>query len=192
ANEMALHLLPWAVALGDDPNFSCPLPIPPEIRKRLVVVKVPYLGFDGDPHLGQQVVDREVRADIRWIFLELFLRGFPIASMVPSAAFEWSDERSMVANNTSTLNYRYIAGTNRLSMHAYGRATDINPVQNPCYSNGVWTPPGARYDPSVPGTITADSIVVALFRSRGWCWGGNCWENGPFDPQHFFKPFSAF
>lgn len=192
ANAEALHLLSPAVALGDDPNFPCPLPIPWLIRQYLVLVRVLYLGFDGDQHVGQLVVHRDIAADIVWIFQQLFLHGFPIASIVPIVAFGWSDERSMAANNTSGLNYRYIAGTVRLSMHAYGLAIDINPWQNPCCSNGVWVPPGARYDPSVLGTITADSIVVALFRSRGWLWGGNCWEHGPFDPQHFFKPHPVF
>lgn len=192
ANETALHLLSEAVALGDDPNFPCPLPIPWEIRKHLVVLDIPYYSFDEDQHVGQQVVHQDIATDILWIFRELLKREFPIASMVPSAAYGWSDERSMMANNTSGFNYRCIVGTDRLSMHAHGLAIDINPAQNPCYSNGVWVPLGARYDPSAPGTITADSIVVVLFRSRGFLWGGNCWKDGPFDPQHFFKPFPAF
>lgn len=192
ANAEALHLLPETMALGDDPNFPCPLPIPWEIRRYLVVICGPYYSFDEDQHTGQVVVHRAIALDIVWILHQLCLMRFPIASMVPSAAFDWSDERSMMANNTSAFNCRYIAGTDRLSMHAYGLAIDINPVQNPCCSDGVWVPPGARYDPSAPGTITADSIVVALFRSCGWLWGGNCWKDGPFDPQHFFKPHNAF
>lgn len=190
ANETALHLLSETMALGDDPNFSCPLPIPPEIRKRLVVVEVPYFGFDGDQHTGQLVVHQWIEADIEWIFSRLLLQGFSIASMVPVAAYGWDDEWSMVDNNTSAFNYRFIAGTNRLSMHAYGLALDINPLQNPCCSSGVWVPPGARYDPSVPGTITADSFVVDLFRCHGWLWGGH-WKE-LFDPQHFYKPHNVF
>jgi hypothetical protein len=36
----------------------------------------------------------------------------------------------MTANNTSTFSCRRVAGTSRSSEHAYGRAIDVNPVQN--------------------------------------------------------------
>ena len=44
------------------------------------------------------------------------------------------DHRSMAANNTSAFNCRFVSGTRRWSMHAYGRAVDLNPVQNPWVS----------------------------------------------------------
>ncbi len=37
----------------------------------------------------------------------------------------------MAADNTSAFNCRFVAGTTRWSMHAYGKAIDLNPVENP-------------------------------------------------------------
>ena len=37
----------------------------------------------------------------------------------------------MAADNTSGFNCRFVGGTSRWSMHAYGEAIDVNPVENP-------------------------------------------------------------
>ena len=37
----------------------------------------------------------------------------------------------MAADNTSAFNFRVVAGSGTLSQHAFGRAIDINPVENP-------------------------------------------------------------
>jgi hypothetical protein len=56
------------------------------------------------------------------------------------------DERSMAANNTSAFNCRGVLGSTSWSEHAYGRAIDINPVQNPEIRDGVVSPAaGERY-----------------------------------------------
>jgi hypothetical protein len=47
-------------------------------------------------------------------------------------------------------------------------------------------PPGAKYDPDAPGTLTADHPVTRAFLARGWEWGGN-WKTLK-DYQHFEKP----
>ena len=54
-------------------------------------------------------------------------------------AYDGDDDASMEANNTSAFNDRNVVGTQSLSMHAYGAAIDINPVQNPAYDrvNGM-------------------------------------------------------
>jgi peptidoglycan LD-endopeptidase CwlK len=98
----------------------------------------------------------------------------------------------MMANNTSGFNYRMIAGTERLSNHARGRAIDINPLLNPCIRGDFVQPAGAAYDPSRPGTLTTDSPVTQFLKARGWIWGGD-WASGrdgkPLkDYQHFEKP----
>ena len=57
-------------------------------------------------------------------------------------AYGASDDRSMEADNTSAFNCRFVAGTSRWSEHAYGKAIDINPVENP-YVSGTHVSPGA-------------------------------------------------
>ena len=92
----------------------------------------------------------------------------------PIVRYGWSDEASMAADNTSAFNYRLIAGTDRLSRHATGRALDINPRRNPAvYPDGRIAPAGAVYRPGSPGTFTGEHPVVLAFRERGWRWGGD-------------------
>jgi hypothetical protein len=63
-------------------------------------------------------------------------------------------------------NYRNIAGTNRLSNHAYGRALDVNWNDNARGTKGKIDPQLAR----------------ALAQKHGLVWGGD-WSNP--DPMHF-------
>lgn len=161
--------------------------IPQEILETLCLVNVPHLSFEYRMHEGQLVVHKALEEEVRFIFTQLVVVGFPIERVVPAIAYRWIDERSMSANNTSAFNIRKIPGTSRYSQHSYGWAIDPNPWQNPChdYRFGTITPRGARYDPSVPGTITKDSPIVGIFKNCGWVWGGD-WKS-LFDPMHFEK-----
>ncbi len=74
----------------------------------------------------------------------------------------------MKLNNTSAFNYRVITGGTSLSKHAYGRAIDINPVENPYIKGATTLPPGSVYDPNAGGTLTADHPNVLTFARLGW------------------------
>ena len=93
----------------------------------------------------------------------------------------------MAADNTSAFNCRRVAGSTSWSEHAYGRAIDINPRENPSVENGrVYPRNGAAYaDRSrhAKGMIHAGDAVVRAFAAEGWGWGGS-W-NSPKDYQHF-------
>ncbi len=159
--------------------------VPEEVRRSLVLVEVAYASFDGRVHAGQLVLHERVAEEARAIFADLFARAFPIEKVVPVVAYGWDDDASMRANNSSAFNYRFIAGTNELSDHAFGLAIDINPMQNPYTKRGGRiVPDGATYHPAVPGTIAAE--VAALFTERGWEWGG-AWDGARKDWQHFAK-----
>ncbi len=158
--------------------------IPANIREPQTLLDIPFLSFDGEKKVGQLVIHTDLAGDIKEIFQELLLRGFPIEKMIPVVAYDWDDDASMVANNTSAFNYRPIAGTTRLSHHATGRAIDINPVLNPYMRDTVVAPQGAVYDTKIPGTITEE--IAELFKTRGWEWGGE-WTTLK-DYQHFEKP----
>ncbi|MDZ4227436.1 MAG: M15 family metallopeptidase [Patescibacteria group bacterium] len=162
--------------------------IPDKIKKSITLVSVPYFSFGREVCEGQLEVHTEVAEEVRGIFTKLLEMRFPIAQIVPVAAFGWDDDASMAANNSSAFNYRVIFGTNRLSNHSFGRAIDINPVQNPYVQRGgAVVPPGAHYDPKKLGTVTPE--VAALFKSYGWEWGGNWVERK--DWQHFEKPATS-
>lgn len=161
---------------------------PADIHDALVALVVPYVGFDGLEREGLMVVHRDVAADVEELFKEMRRQRFPLESVVPASdpRFDWSDEAMMAANNSSGFNYRTIAGTNRLSYHAFGRAIDLNPALNPYVRGGRIEPPGATYNLEKPGTIGSDSFIVAFLEARGWTWGGRWTE--PIDYQHFQKP----
>ncbi|MDF2441332.1 MAG: hypothetical protein JWN98_2316 [Abditibacteriota bacterium] len=159
--------------------------MPLEIRQNQALLDLPYWGFDGEMHQGQLVIQRELAAEVQAIFAEIAQLRFPIAKMVPVVAYAWSDDDSMADNNSSAFNYRFAQGKPKLSYHAYGRAIDINPVQNPYIKGELVLPPGAVYNPEARGTLLGDGPVVAVFEKRGWTWGGR-WQRLS-DWHHFEK-----
>ena len=162
---------------------GCPVPL-----ADLRLASVSHWGFDGQPRRGELVVHAEYADRIVEVFRAVFEARFPIEQMRLVDEFGADDDRSMAANNTSAFNCRSATGSNRWSEHAYGRAVDINPVQNPFVrsSGAVLPPAGAQFTDrrsGAAGLITADGPVVAAFRSIGWRWGGD-WSSGK-DYQHF-------
>jgi D-alanyl-D-alanine carboxypeptidase len=161
---------------------GCPVP-PAELR----LLRVSYWGFDGKSHAGRLVVHRRVAREVVGVFRTLYAARFPIRRMVPVSAFGGSDEASMAADNTSGFNCRFVSGTRRWSMHAYGLAIDVNPVENPYISGARIRPPaGSRYvdrAPRRPGMAVEEGVLVRAFAAVGWEWGGH-WT-GSLDYQHF-------
>jgi hypothetical protein len=149
-------------------------------------VTLTHWGFDGQPRAGEIVVHRDQADRILGVFAAMFEARFPLEQVRLIDEFGGDDNRSMAANNTSGFNCRYVAGTRRWSQHAYGRAIDVNPVQNPYVRRGDVTPPEGRpyvrRDRNVPGLITADGPAVAAFSRARWLWGGR-WASP--DYQHF-------
>ena len=174
---------------GLDPNC------PPEIRRRQKILKLKYFSFDGKIHRGQLVIDKDLVKDIKKIFKFARREKFPIFSVIPVSDprfrknGRWDDDLSMIANNTSAFNYRVKTGGGDLSNHAYGRAIDINTVQNPYVKGKLILPPNGSYVPNAAGTLTADHPIVKMFVRLGWDWGGN-WTRLQ-DYQHFEKPLKA-
>ena len=158
--------------------------IPESILNNLEFVRLPFYSFEGEVRTGEMVVCRDVVRDVREIFTLLLTAQFPIEKMKPLSCYGWDDELSMEKNNTSCFNYRKIYRSDRISIHAFGLAIDINPFQNPYVAHdGSIHPKDSVYAHNKSGTITRD--VVKLFESRGWRWGGR-WN--PPDFQHFEKP----
>jgi hypothetical protein len=161
---------------------GCPVPL-----RDLRVVRVTHWGFDGRVRTGRVIVHREVAADVLAVFRRLYAARFPIRRLVPVDAYGASDFRSIEADNTSAFNCRYVDGTTRWSEHAYGRAMDVNPLENPYVSGGRTSHPA-----SVPyldrtrcraGMACPGNVLVRAFAAVGWSWGGD-WS-GAKDYQHF-------
>jgi hypothetical protein len=162
---------------------GCPVAI-----EDLRLLSLEYFGFDGRVHTGEMVVHREVARDVVTVFGKLFHAKFPIRRMRLVDDYGGDDDRSMAADNTSGFNCRPVTGGASWSEHAYGRAIDVNPIQNPyvTVAGTIEPPAGASFvDRSLraKGMINAGDVVVGAFASVGWGWGGT-WSN-PTDYQHF-------
>ncbi len=174
-------------SIEQNPAINCP----PELFGQLIAIPVRFAAFWSGVRTrvrGKGIIEvhRDLADDVEELFQFILDEQFPLSSVIPIARFDWNDERSMSANNTSGFNCRMIVGTKRLSKHAFGRAIDINPWLNPCIQDGIAQPLGAVYDPSRSGTLTADSRVTKFLKARGWTWGGD-WTSLK-DYQHFEKP----
>jgi hypothetical protein len=159
-------------------------PVGPE---SLRLLRVSHVGYDGSQQVGEIVVHRDVAGAVVAIFRLLFDEKFPIERMRTVEAYGADDDASMADNNTSGFNCRFVAGGSSWSMHAYGRAIDLNPVVNPYVNGWIVDPPAGaahldRASPA-PGKVTPGSIAVVAFGLRGWRWGG-LWS-GAKDYQHF-------
>jgi hypothetical protein len=161
---------------------GCPVPL-----RDLRVLTLSHWGFDRNVRTGRLIVHEDVSRPVLGAFRELYAERFPIRRIVPVDAYDASDFRSIEADNTSAFNCRPVEGTNRWSQHAYGRAIDVNPVENPyVWSGGVSPWNGAPYvDRSNRrrGMIYHGDAVWWAFRNRSWEWGGD-WTSVK-DYQHF-------
>jgi peptidoglycan LD-endopeptidase CwlK len=159
---------------------------PKDVIEKLELIDVQYYSFDGKLHQGQLVVHKDVLQDVIEIFDIIKEIKYPVEKALPIVLYDWSDNGSMDDNNSSAFNYRFIAGTKRLSNHAFGKAVDINPMNNPYItSDGKIIPSGGEYDTEEFATFTEDHPVVKAFKERGWRWGGNF--NSYKDYHHFDK-----
>jgi hypothetical protein len=148
-----------------------------------------YVGFDGRAHRGALVVNRSVATPVAQAFAQLYAARYPIRRMLPIEAYGGSDFRSIEADNTSSFNCRSATGSSSWSEHAYGRAIDIDPIENP-YVAGDGTTSHAASRPYVdrarvrtrPGVIAEGGAVLRAFARIGWGWGGR-WS-GAHDYQH--------
>src|ERR1043166_437980 len=156
---------------------------------RLRLVTFGYLGFDGQIHDDGEIVVMDAASDhVLQIFVALRTRRFPLASARLMNEYEGNDDASMDRNNTSSHNVRPVAGGTSISLHAFGLAIDLNPLQNPFLQRKEGKPTvspkaGADYLDRKNARPGMAEPVVDLFADHGFViWGGE-WKNP--DYQHF-------
>ncbi len=162
---------------------GCPVPL-----ADLRLVEVAHVGFDGAHQVGRLVVHADAAASIASAFESMYADRFPIERVALVDDVGGSDDAAMAANLTTAFNCRAVTGGTGWSEHSYGRAIDINPLQNPYVtSRGTVLPPGGRayLDRGSPaiGLIVEGGPAVAAFDAVGWQWGGR-WQSIK-DYQHF-------
>jgi poly-gamma-glutamate synthesis protein (capsule biosynthesis protein) len=160
---------------------GCPVPL-----ESLRYVTVSHVDFDGVVQTGELVLHAEVAEPVVGVFAALFEARYPIRLMRLVDDFGADDTASMEADNTSAFNCRAITGGTGWSEHAYGKALDLNPVENPYVIGNHVAPEAGRAfvdRPDLPGVVHADDLVVQAFAAAGWHWGG--YWSSPVDYQHF-------
>jgi hypothetical protein len=165
-------------------HSGCPV-APARLRR----VRLTYWGFDGRAHTGAVVANVDAVSGLVHVFARLYSARFPIRRLRPIDVYGGKDERSLEADNTAAFNCRYVIGPGprRWSVHAYGEALDVNPIENPYLESGRVHPRAGRVylDRSKirPGMAVRGGLLVRAFADIGWQWGGR-WTGSP-DYQHF-------
>ena len=169
---------------------------------RLKILTISYYDFSGKTHDDGKIVVLDAAAqNVIKIFQEIYENKFPLQSVKLMDDFGGDDDFAMNENNSSAFNQRRIAGSDKLSIHSYGLAIDINPLQNPFiifnHQDG-----SAQYHPSAgvkfinrPTIDSGESKkdakksgfvepIVKIFHKNGLTiWGGD-WKD-PIDYHHF-------
>jgi hypothetical protein len=160
----------------------------------LRVLTVSYVGFDGQSHTGQLVVNRAAAGPLASVLRQLYRLRFHIRHMALSDAYGPARLQPADGDVTSSFDCRQAVpspctggrGTGSWSEHAFGEAVDINPVENPYVGCGQTRSRTSR--PYLnrawhrPGMVTR--AVVRAFESVGWGWGGS-WTGSTKDYMHF-------
>lgn len=148
-----------------------------------------YIDFEGKEQVGMMICNKDVAEDITEIFKGLFEAGYQIEKILLADEYGGDDDKIMADNNSSCFNYRTVADTDTLSLHALGLAVDINPRYNPyIVGDKIMPPNGAEYADrkrDFPHKIDRRDLCYKLFRRHGWKWGGS-WRSCK-DYQHFYK-----
>lgn len=162
----------------------------PVALSRLRYLRISHWTFDGRIRTGELIVHRDAVRTMRRVFSELHEAEFPIRRMRLIDDYDGSDFDSIEADNTSAFNCRERTGGGGWSEHAYGRAIDVNPIENPyVHADGTTSHRASKkyLDRSRwrKGMATRNGVLVRSFKDAGWGWGGD-WPS-PKDFQHFSR-----
>lgn len=153
----------------------------------LAWVRLTFWGFDNRRHTGELLVNVDAAEDLVTVFRALYDARFPIEEMRITTKAEQTAAPTGDGNNTGSFDCRPVRGETVFSQHAYGRAVDVNPFQNPYVKGDLLLPElaGSYTDRSEvrPGMIRPSGPVVRAFDSIGWTWGGT-WRSLK-DLHHF-------
>src|SRR5262249_30228319 len=160
----------------------------------LRVLTMTYWGFDHQVHTGQILTNASAVGPLRIVFGKLFDMRFPIHYMSFLNAYGPPSAQPRDEDVTYSFSCRPAVpppcsggtSTGHWSMHAYGEAVDLNPVENPYVGCGQTRDKISvsymKRTPLRPGMVSP--AVAAAFQSVGWGWGGS-WFGSTKDYMHF-------
>jgi hypothetical protein len=160
----------------------------------LRLLTVSHRDFEGRTQTGQIVVNQRAAQPLARVFRELYRLHFPIRHMRLADAYGPRADRPRDGDVSGSFECRQAvpspctggSGTGTWSMHAFGLAVDLNPVENPYVGCGQSRDPAARLyrDRSRHRRGMVTRRVIQAFRSIGWGWGGS-WAGNTKDYMHF-------
>ncbi len=175
---------------GNSWRKGCPVPL-----KNLRYLQIKHKDFKGNEKMGEIIVHKDVAQEVTEIFEDLYQMGYPIRKIKLVSDYKGSDWQSIEADNTSAFNCRSATGSKNWSKHSYGKAIDINPIENPyiARSGRISHKASLKYRKRVHKNSTNSDKAVLLktdkatkiFEKHGWIWGGD-WP-AVKDYQHFSK-----
>jgi len=176
---------------GNSWKKGCPVTL-----SDLQYLRLAYKDFDGNHRMGEMIVHKSVSREVVSIFRELYAIDYPIYKMRLVSDYKGSDWQSIEADNTSALNCRKATSSNKWSKHAYGKAIDINPIENPYISatGRIAHKASLKYryrvhrnpmNPADKALLLKADRATKIFKKYGWRWGGE-WSRTK-DYQHFYK-----
>lgn len=175
---------------GNSWHKGCPVAM-----EDLRYLRIKYFGFDKQRHMGEMIVHREVAGEVQDIFEALYTMKYPIYKMKLVSSYQGNDWQSIESGNTSAFNCRNATGSKKWSKHSYGKAIDLNPIENPYISrNGHISHKASlkyrkrfHYKNSIAdkAVLVKGDKAIKIFKQYAWKWGGE-WS-GVKDYQHFSK-----
>ena len=176
---------------GNSWREGCPVSL-----NNLRYIQVNHWNFNGEVTVGEVIVHKDIAEELVYIFEELYNIHYPINQMHLVSDYEGDDWESIEADNTSAFNCRPITGKKKKwSRHAYGKAIDINPIENPYISKTghISHKASLKYKKRVhkvdsyadKALLLKNDKATKIFKKYGWKWGGD-WHTIK-DYQHFVK-----
>ena len=155
---------------------------------------VTHWGFDGRRHTGKLIVNAAVAGRVGRVFGSLYALRFPIRHMQLEDFYGPKRGRPKDGDVTASFDCRQAvpspctggSGTGTWSMHAFGLAVDVNPLENPYVGCGQSRDPTARryFDRSRHRRGMVTRPAIGAFAAVGWGWGGS-WAGSTKDYMHF-------
>jgi D-alanyl-D-alanine carboxypeptidase len=203
-----IHLAVLLVAV--QPFHSSVAPLSPSLRAQLDgpywrngcpvsmsnlrVLTVRHWDWNGRTTTGQLIVNRRAAWPLARVFRRLYELRFRIRHMRLSDAYGPESGKPADDDISGSFECRQAVpspcsggkGTGSWSMHSFGLAVDLNPIENPYVGCGR-----VSHRTSIPylnrsrlrrGMVTPS--VVRAFASIGWGWGG-AWTGNTQDYMHF-------
>ncbi len=175
---------------GNSWRKGCPVSL-----QDLRYLQISYKDFHNQSKVGEMIVHKTVASEVTKIFGELYAMNYPIRKMKLVSDYKGSDWQSIEADNTSAFNCRKATGSKHWSKHSYGKAIDLNSIENPYVSRSGHISHKAsqqyrkrshkKHSSADKAILLKNDKAVKIFKKYGWKWGGD-WS-GVKDYQHFSK-----